>query len=92
MESSLCYRFSNSTTRFSNGILYVAGGNNSKKPHNRQLKIPKNLRYPRRTQIPPDFHPILHPEKESIQLESTSSDSEFDSDDDINDFKCSLGF
>ncbi|KAL3820519.1 hypothetical protein ACJIZ3_006424 [Penstemon smallii] len=87
MESSLYYGFSNcnSITRFSNGIVFAAGGNNNKKPNHRKLKIPKNLRYPRRTQIPPDFHPILHSEKESIRQEIPFSDSEIDSDDDIDD-------
>ncbi|KAK4438902.1 Pentatricopeptide repeat-containing protein [Sesamum alatum] len=81
MESLLCclfpYPASNcsSDTRFSRGIVF-ASRSDSKKPYHRRLQLPKNLRHRRRTEAPPDFHPVLRRDEEQIPCEELQADSE----------------
>ncbi|KAK6157524.1 hypothetical protein DH2020_011772 [Rehmannia glutinosa] len=66
MESLSCSLFSypvskcSSFTRLSRGIVF-ASRSDSKKHHHKKPHLPKNLRHRRRTELPPDFHPVLHP-------------------------------
>ncbi|KAL0306757.1 UNVERIFIED_CONTAM: Pentatricopeptide repeat-containing protein [Sesamum radiatum] len=81
MESLLCCLFSypvsncGSITRFSRGVVF-ASRSDSKKPHHRKVQLPKNLRHRRRTEAPPDLHPVLHHDEEQISCEELQADSE----------------
>lgn len=55
----------NRATIDSRRILFMARAD-SRRPYRRKLELPKNLRYPRRTKIPPDFHPDLRNVEESF--------------------------
>ncbi|KAK6134414.1 hypothetical protein DH2020_031846 [Rehmannia glutinosa] len=66
MESLSCSLFSypvsrcSSVTRLSHGIVF-ASRYDSKNFNHKKTQLPKNLRHRRRTELPPDFHPVLHP-------------------------------
>ncbi|KAL0443788.1 UNVERIFIED_CONTAM: Pentatricopeptide repeat-containing protein [Sesamum latifolium] len=81
MESLFCCLFSypvsncGGITRFSRGVVF-ASRSDSKKPYRRKLQLPKNLRHPRRTEAPPDFHPVLYRDEEQIPCEELQADSE----------------
>lgn len=62
-------------TRFSHGIAF-ASRSDSKKHNRRKLQLPKNLRHRRRTEVPPDFHPLLRRVEEPITCEGPQSDSD----------------
>ncbi|PIN01970.1 hypothetical protein CDL12_25519 [Handroanthus impetiginosus] len=81
MASVSCYMFiyqassCSNISRFSNGIVF-ASRSDSKKPYNRKPQLPKNLRHRRRTELPPDFYPPLHPVEEPIPSEGPPSGSD----------------
>ncbi|KAL6536076.1 hypothetical protein OROHE_012920 [Orobanche hederae] len=65
MESLNCcplfsYPVSNCSglTRLSHGIVF-ASRSNGKNHHNKKLQLPKKVRHRRRTETPPDLHPVL---------------------------------
>ncbi|KAI3457093.1 hypothetical protein Pfo_013756 [Paulownia fortunei] len=81
MESLVCYLFSypvsncSNATRFSHGIVF-ASRSDSKNHYRKKLQLPKNLRHRRRTEPPPDFHPVLRHVEEAIPCEGPPSDSD----------------
>ncbi|KAL7129106.1 hypothetical protein ABFS83_13G041500 [Erythranthe nasuta] len=86
METSLCYAFSypiSTTTHITKsprGLTVSASRSDTKKHHTRKPQPTKNLRHRRRTEPPPDFHPILHPvpfdsDSDTLHSEYDVSDS-----------------
>ncbi|KZV18427.1 pentatricopeptide repeat-containing protein [Dorcoceras hygrometricum] len=59
---------------FSNGKVFAAHSNRRKR-ESRKLELPKNLRNPRRTKLPPDFYPAVLHSKESVLSKAPSTDS-----------------
>lgn len=80
MESSLCCAFSYplsncNSTRISHGIVSASRPDSKKDHHRKPNQLPKNLIHRRRTEVPPDFHPVLRRVEEPIPCENDVSDS-----------------
>ncbi|KAH6785445.1 hypothetical protein C2S51_037900 [Perilla frutescens var. frutescens] len=75
--SSYPFHCSN-VTRFSHGIAF-ASRSAGKKHNHKKLQLPKNLRHRRRTEAPPDFHPLIRRVEDPVQYEVPPSESEFES-------------
>lgn len=85
MESLACYTSTYpfhccNATRFSHGIA-LASRSGGKKPNHKKLQLPKNLRHRRRTEAPPDFHPLIHRVEDPSQSESAALHSDLDEND-----------
>lgn len=88
MESLICFSLypypiseCNIVTIDLRRTLFVARAD-SRRPYRRKLELPKNLRYPRRTRISPDFHPDLRNVEESFpEFDSGSSAVDYNEND-----------